>query len=250
MPKRENLRRIDERIPINVTTETGDTAMGLGPATCSVSSTNAQTVLSHTHEITTCSDGSVYPAILASDALTGALVFPSGAEVTAFQFTADWGDFSTAAVGTLAVEGQMIANSAGAGNGTILINDPVARISGGGTYEVGLMRYLTTPLTSSSWNGDVKTSANNGTLDLSSVFSAPAGIKAILVQVNTAVSTVGDVFNMGPSVTYYSCLNLPVHAGETGADALAVVPCDANGDVYVKFTGTMEIDIRIYGYAI
>lgn len=250
MPKRENLRRIDERIPINVTTETGDTAMGLGPATCSVSSTNAQTVLSHTHEITTCSDGSVYPAILASDALTGALVFPSGAEVTAFQFTADWGDFATAAIGTLAVEGQMIASSAGAGNGTILINDPLARISGGSTYPVALMRYLTTPLTSSAWNGDSKTSANNGTIDLSSVFSAPAGIKAILASVYLGVAESGDSMTMGPSASYTDALYVFGNADPTEAHESAIVPCDANGDVYVAFTGTVEVNWRIYGYAI
>jgi hypothetical protein len=41
-----------------------------------------------------------------------------------------------------------------------------------------LMNYLTTALTSTSWDGDSKTSANNGIIDLSAVFGVPAGVKA------------------------------------------------------------------------
>jgi hypothetical protein len=27
-----------------------------------------------------------------------------------------------------------------------------------------------------------------------------------------------------------------------------IVPCDANGDIYVKVTGTVLVDIKIWGY--
>ena len=42
--------------------------------------------------------------------------------------------------------------------------------------------YLTTPLTSTSWDGDARSTEAATLLDLSSVFSVPAGVKAVLVR--------------------------------------------------------------------
>ena len=48
--------------------------------------------------------------------------------------------------------------------------------------ENGKFVALTTPLTSTSWDGDSFSTTSKTLIDLSTVFGAPAGIKAVLVQ--------------------------------------------------------------------
>jgi hypothetical protein len=121
---------------------------------------------------------------------------------------------------------------------------------GGGTYAVAPMCYLATPLTSTSWDGDSKTSANAGTIDLSSVFSAPANIKAVLVQAQVACQAATNYVTFGPTITYKNALNLIGRDPDYGAEALSVVPCNTNGDIYVDVSGTAAVVLKIWGYAI
>ncbi len=118
-------------------------------------------------------------------------------------------------------------------------------------YNVSAMTYLTTALTSTSWDGDNKTTGNNAIIDLSAVFGVPAGVKAILARVTINDASVGAVVTMGPDSTNRTALSLRVIVASQGISSTAVIPCDSNGDVYFWCNQTIdEVTIEIWGYAI
>lgn len=116
--------------------------------------------------------------------------------------------------------------------------------------EVGPQpHFLQTPLTSTSWDGDAKTTANNGIIDLSAVFGVPAGVKAVMVSMKFNDESSNVQVGIGPTSTNFDMVagdtaiaNQEVHENGTST-------CDANGDVYWGCSG--EIDnctIKIWGY--
>ena len=116
---------------------------------------------------------------------------------------------------------------------------------------------LTTPLTSASWDGDSRSSSPKTLIDLSAVFGAPAGIKAVLlsVQVRDSTSSTGDAFiifsddNTAGEGIVVGCNGI---RNDAWAYNQAIVPCDANGDIYYQTvsTGVLTLDIvvKIIGY--
>lgn len=116
---------------------------------------------------------------------------------------------------------------------------------------------LAAPLTSTSWDGDAYSTTAKTLIDLSAVFSAPAGIKAALFRVtirdsgsaaNDCVLTLGPTNSSGVGMAQ-RCSGLADDAYSTGS---LVVPCDANGDVYYQVTAsgasTMDVTLQIWGY--
>lgn len=115
---------------------------------------------------------------------------------------------------------------------------------------------LTTPLTSTSWDGDSFSTTAKTLIDLSTVFGAPAGITAILAYV-----AVRDSGSAGTSCYIYLSPNDTAGQGMAAncsevddrynAECLTV-PCDANGDVYVQIVAsgasTLDAIIQIHGY--
>ncbi len=118
--------------------------------------------------------------------------------------------------------------------------------------------FLTTPLTSTSWDGDAYSTTAKTKIDLSTVFGVPAGVKAILVRLiardsgssaghcqlalspnNTAGSVAVQAYLQGVPNDAYVSVN-------------GIVPCDENGDVYYQIvasgTGTLDAVIEIWGY--
>lgn len=108
---------------------------------------------------------------------------------------------------------------------------------------------LTTKLTSTSWDGDNKTAANNGTIDLSAVFGAPAGIKAVLVRFAISSGTLGSYAYIGPSSSNLA-LGDEIKATSRLHECYGIVPCDASGDVYFLASGTIAVYLEIFGYLI
>ena len=109
---------------------------------------------------------------------------------------------------------------------------------------------LTTALTSTSWDGDAKTAASSGTIDLSAVFGAPAGIKGALVRLAMRSATLDVTAAVGPSSTV-----LPLIARANVAnkyyESYGMVPCDASGDLYFYCSGNADnVFVEIYGYLI
>ena len=118
---------------------------------------------------------------------------------------------------------------------------------------------LTTPLTSTSWDGDAFSTTAKTKIDLSAVFGAPAGIKAIAVRLvcrdsgssGTSSATVRisatDTADEGAVVT--RCGGLP---NDYYADNSGVCPCNADGDIYYQTqasgSGTLDVIMQIWGY--
>ena len=115
---------------------------------------------------------------------------------------------------------------------------------------------LTSPLTSTAWDGDSFSTTANTKIDLSVVFGVPAGAKAVLV--NIALRDSGSAANecfisLSPSSSVTGmtarCSGI---ANDKFANACLTVPCDTNGDIYYAIsasgTGTMDVYLQIWGY--
>jgi hypothetical protein len=113
---------------------------------------------------------------------------------------------------------------------------------------------LLAPLTSTSWDGDSKADVGKTLLDLSSVFGAPAGIKAVLVyvSVNDADSAATDTYLiLSPNNTALQGMafsSMPVN--DRPGRYSAVVPCNADGDIYYQVEASTGLDVflEIWGY--
>lgn len=117
--------------------------------------------------------------------------------------------------------------------------------------------FLTTPLTSTAWDGDAYSTTSKTKIDLSSVFSVPAGVKAVLVTtaIRDSGSAAGDcTFTLSPND---GSLNGPkIGCSGLANDAFTystfIVPCDSNGDIYYQIvasgSGTMDVYLQIWGY--
>ena len=118
--------------------------------------------------------------------------------------------------------------------------------------------FLTTPLTSTSWDGDSFSTTAKTKIDLSAVFGVPAGAKAIFVRLaaRDSGSSAGYCqFSLSPNAiansvavqAYLQGIQNDVYVSVNG-----IVPCDANGDVYYQIvasgTGTLDAVIEIWGY--
>lgn len=109
--------------------------------------------------------------------------------------------------------------------------------------------FLTTPLTSTSWDGDTKTTADRAIIDLSAVFGVPAGIKAvdIRIQINSAVA--GDYIRFGPNSTYNYQVVCRQQVVGIISHSNGKVNCDSNGDIYCYPSGTIaNVFLEIWGY--
>ena len=116
---------------------------------------------------------------------------------------------------------------------------------------------LTTPLTSTSWDGDAYSTTSKTKIDLSSVFSVPAGVKAVLVKVSlrdSGSAATSCVFQLSgvSSGTNYSLTAQASPIADRFAYYSGIVPCDANGDVYYQIdasgSATMDVYLEIWGY--
>ena len=119
-------------------------------------------------------------------------------------------------------------------------------------------RYLSAPLTSVAWAGNARSTTAKTLIDLSAVFSVPAGVKAVLVYLaaRDSGSAANDCFvllspnNTGASgPAWLDCFGLTNDAFEREQ---FVVPCDANGDIYFQCQAsgvdTLDVWLEIWGY--
>jgi hypothetical protein len=116
---------------------------------------------------------------------------------------------------------------------------------------------LDAPLTSTAWDGDTYSTTAKTKIDLSTVFSAPANIRAILVNVSIkdSASAGGDYYIvLGNTDTaglgvIISCAGL---ANNSYARGQLTCKCNTDGDIYYQIVasgaGTMVVFLRIWGY--
>lgn len=108
---------------------------------------------------------------------------------------------------------------------------------------------LTTPLTSTSWDGDSKGTGDRATVDLSAAFGVPAGVKAVLMTIQTTGDAANDYIRFGPNSGNSFALTCRTQVASQIMHASGIVPCDANGDVYCYTSGTVEsVYVWIWGY--
>ena len=118
--------------------------------------------------------------------------------------------------------------------------------------------FLTSPLTSTDWDGDARSTTAKTLIDLSVVFGVPAGVKAVLVRLVAHDSGSSSGFcqlGLSPNNTANSVAvqaYLQGVANDVYVSANGIVPCDVNGDVYYQIaasgTGTLDATIEIWGY--
>ena len=118
--------------------------------------------------------------------------------------------------------------------------------------------FLTTPLTSTSWDGDARSTTAKTKIDLSAVFGVPAGVKAVLVRLTARDSGSSAGYcqlGLSPNSTAGSVAvqaYLQGVANDVYVTANGIVPCDSGGDVYYQITasgtGTLDAVIEIWGY--
>ena len=147
--------------------------------------------------------------------------------------------------------------------------DDMAIVQGGTTKRVGVdtlfstansvwqgWTMLTAPLTSTSWDGDSFDTTAKTLIDLSAVFSVPAGVKAVLVwvAVRDSLSAANDTFLiLSPNNTAASgFFTTPMTVNDRFNRACLVVPCDSNGDIYYQISasgaGNFDVYLQIWGY--
>lgn len=116
---------------------------------------------------------------------------------------------------------------------------------------------LAANLTSTAWDGDARSTTTWTKIDLSAVFSAPAGIKAAKLRLfardSATLGTVGLYFDVGPNGSAVSFSVRPI-GGDVWAETVGDCPCNADGDIYYRLnasgSSTMDVYIEIMGYYI
>jgi hypothetical protein len=118
------------------------------------------------------------------------------------------------------------------------------------TYTGYLFVPLTTPLTSTAWDGDTKGTGDRAIVDLSAAFGVPAGVKAVSMSIQTKGNAAGDYIRFGPNATYnYAIICRTQVAGLISHAGPVPVPCDSNGDVYCYPSTTIpDVYVTIWGY--
>ena len=122
--------------------------------------------------------------------------------------------------------------------------------------------YLTTPLTSTSWDGDSYSTTAKTKIDLSAVFGVPADVIAVVVRVAARDSgsraNTGVFFGVSGNNITGDARDLALVARPGGKEndsydeAYGPVPCDESGDIYylcaASGSGTMDVYLQVYGY--
>ncbi len=117
---------------------------------------------------------------------------------------------------------------------------------------------LTTYLTSTSWDGDMRPTTAKTLIDLSAVFGVPAGIKAVVLYVgvlDTGSASVDTMMLLSDDNTNLSGVAMsPMPVNSRMCRGVLTVPCDANGDIYYQIVAasgsSFSAHIQVVGYFI
>lgn len=116
----------------------------------------------------------------------------------------------------------------------------------------------TTRKTSTSWDGDARSTSGATKIDLSAVFGIPANVKAVDVRLIARDSAThpqtARYFSLGPSASDAAQIGVRPHGNNMYSETNGVCNCDSNGDVYFTLNAsgslTMDCWIQINGYYI
>ena len=131
------------------------------------------------------------------------------------------------------------------------------KLDGLDSTDFGRPVFLTTPLTSTSWGGDARSTTAKTKIDLSDVFGVPAGVKAVLINIGIrdSNSLTGDPYIvLSPNSTSLSGFMHRIKGlpNDYPYYHQVVVPCNSDGDIYYQIaatgTDTMDVYLEIWGY--
>lgn len=117
--------------------------------------------------------------------------------------------------------------------------------------------FLTTPLFSTSWTGNPRsTNETAAALNLNTVFGVPTGVKAVLMRLvgrdSAAVGTAGMMVLVGPNATDCYANSVYPIGGDIYCANTTIVPVSSGLYIYYKVrasgTNTMDVWIDIWGY--
>ena len=124
----------------------------------------------------------------------------------------------------------------------------------------GNITWLGTPLTSTAWDGDARSTTTATKIDMSSVFSGSpdSAVKAVYVRLacrdSATLGTTGLNINVGPSATYYYNVSTVAIGGDVVSSQTAWCSCDAAGDIYFRVvasgTNTLDAWLEVWGYIV
>lgn len=113
---------------------------------------------------------------------------------------------------------------------------------------------LTTPLTSTSYDGGDTVSVGTTSIDTSSVFGAPAGIKGVMIQISGVWSSANNGYNasLRPKGGSTNVMVIRAQVANINSDMTGFCPCDSNGDLDLVVAGAniSNTVLRIHGYFI
>lgn len=125
--------------------------------------------------------------------------------------------------------------------------------------EIPRWVYLQSPLTSTLWDGDARSTTGKTIIDLSEDFGVPGGIKAILARIvirDSGSAATNCYFILSPTSTNNEGFYATIYgyANDLLGHTQFPVPCNIDGDVYYQLTAsgsdTMDVWIEIWGYEI
>lgn len=125
-------------------------------------------------------------------------------------------------------------------------------------YTTGWVGVAGAPLTSTSWDGDARSTTAKTVIDMSAVFGVPAAVKAVLVAgaIRDSGSNGTDCYMfLAPNNTAAQGQAIDCHTiNDRYQRYTFVVPCDANGDIYYQIVasgaGTMDVFLEVWGYCL
>lgn len=136
-------------------------------------------------------------------------------------------------------------------------NDTKKYLRGDATWaQIATPVFLTTPLTSTGWDGDSYSDTAKTLIDLSAVFGVPDGIKAVMLTVDirdsgSAANATYIIFAPNNTANIGIGGNPPAVNDRWGSFSV-IVPCDANGDIYyeIEASGSLTFDVvvKVWGY--
>ena len=130
------------------------------------------------------------------------------------------------------------------------------KLDGLNSTDFGRPVFLTTPKTSTSWDGDSFSTTAKTLIDLSTVFGVPAGVKAVLAEVSVrdsgSAGTLCRLVLSANNTVMSGTHALTDYTNDGWSEVQLIVPCDANGDIYYQIVAsganTFDVYLTIIGY--
>jgi hypothetical protein len=146
------------------------------------------------------------------------------------------------------------------GTGLTATEDPANKRVTVALADDSVITLLTPELESASWNGSSHSTTVATPIDLSSVFGAPAGIRAVFVKIGIrdsgSASGSGIYFQVGPGEYNPDAVRVDIDGvpNDHWRHCSGICPCNNDGDIYYELgasgTSTLDVYLRIWAYII